>query len=48
MNFTSLKEACEALELACNNEQGWESIEPLVSRVLEEMERFNAWLERQT
>ena len=47
MNFTSLKAACEALELACNNEENWETIERLVSYVLEEMARFNVWLEQE-
>jgi two-component system sensor histidine kinase EvgS len=27
--------------------QGWDTIEPLVSRVLEEMEQFNEWLAHQ-
>lgn len=47
MHFMSLKETCEALEVACNNAQGWDSIEPLVERVLEEMEQFNEWLAHQ-
>ncbi|MBA7853939.1 hypothetical protein HV318_02605 [Enterobacter sp. RHBSTW-00901] len=45
--FMSLKETCEALEVACNNAQGWDTIEPLVERVLEEMEQFNEWLAHQ-
>ena len=47
MHFMSLKETCEALEVACNNAQGWDTIEPLVERVLEEMEQFNEWLAHQ-
>lgn len=44
MNYTPLKETCEALEVACNNEQDWETIEQLVKCVLEDMVRFNKWL----
>ncbi len=44
MNYTPLKETCEALEVACNNEQDWETIEQLVECVLEDMVRFNKWL----
>jgi two-component system sensor histidine kinase EvgS len=47
MHFMSLKETCEALEVACNNAQGWDTIEPLVECVLEEMEQFNEWLAHQ-
>lgn len=45
MNFMPLKEACEALEVACNNMQSWETIESLAEDVLAEMGRFGRWLE---
>ncbi|MGX5111502.1 response regulator [Enterobacter cloacae] len=44
MNVTSLQQACEQLEAACNEERGWQEIESLVNRVLEEMSRFNQQL----
>lgn len=44
MNMASLQQACEQLEAACHAERGWEEIERLVNRVLEEINRFNQQL----
>lgn len=44
MNMTALQQACEKLETACHAERGWQEIEFLVNRVLEEMARFNQQL----
>lgn len=44
MNMASLQQACEQLEAACHAERGWEDIERLVNRVLEEINRFNQQL----
>ncbi|MCW1829086.1 transporter substrate-binding domain-containing protein [Enterobacter asburiae] len=44
MNMTALQQACEKLETACHAERGWQEIEFLVNRVLEEMTRFNQQL----
>ncbi|TIN52222.1 MAG: transporter substrate-binding domain-containing protein [Mesorhizobium sp.] len=44
MSMTSLQQACEQLETACNDDRPWQEIDLLVNRVLEEITRFNQQL----